>query len=136
MKRKRLLDSFALLVYLNKEKGFQKVREILSMAQAAGQEVLMNEINVGEVYYILARKQGREEAEFFLDTILASLPITPVANTFEDIIDAARIKAEYPISFADCFAAALSKKRNAMLVTGEPEFKKIENLVAIDWLDS
>ena len=32
MKRKILLDSFALLAYLNKEKGFQKVQKMLSDA--------------------------------------------------------------------------------------------------------
>ena len=66
MKRKRLLDSFALLAYLNKEKGFRKIREMLSEVQKSGESVLMNEMNVGEVYYILHRKRGKEQAEYFL----------------------------------------------------------------------
>jgi PIN domain nuclease of toxin-antitoxin system len=57
--RKRLLDSFALLAYLNQETGFAKVRDILAKAQKSGIHVLMNEINVGETYYILYRKRGR-----------------------------------------------------------------------------
>ncbi len=61
MKKKRLLDSFALLVYLNKEKGFQKVRDMLAEAQQTGEFILMNEVNVGVVYYILFRKRGQKQ---------------------------------------------------------------------------
>ena len=135
MKKKRLLDSFALLVYLNKEKGFQKVRDMLAEAQKSGEFILMNEVNVGEVYYILFRKRGQKQADYFLETILAALPIAIITNTFNDVIDAAKIKAEYPLSFADCFAAALAWKQDAPIVTGDPEFKKIEHLVTVEWLN-
>ena len=136
MKRKRLLDSFAIIAYLNKEKGFEKVRDTMSEAEKSGNSVLMNEINIGEVYYILFRKRGPEKADYFLQTILQSLPIIVVSNDFDDVIKAAKIKAEHPLSFADCFAAATAKKNNSVIMTGDPEFKKIEDLVAIEWLDT
>ncbi|MBT3368861.1 MAG: type II toxin-antitoxin system VapC family toxin, partial [Nitrospina sp.] len=93
-----------------------------------------NEINIGETYYILYRKRSREQAEFFLDTVLPGLSITVLSNSFEDIMAAARIKAEYPLSFADCFAAATARRENAIVLTGDPEFKKIAHMVTIDWL--
>ena len=136
MKRKRLLDSFAIIAYLNKEKGFEKVQDAMSEAEKSGHSVLMNEINIGEVYYILFRKRGPEKADYFLQTILQSLPIVVVSNDFDDVIKAAKIKAEHPLSFADCFAAATAKKNNSVIMTGDPEFKKIENLLAIEWLDT
>jgi len=134
LKRKRLLDSYALLAYLNKERNFEKVQEALSAAQGSGRSLLMNEINVGETYYILHRKRNREKAEFFLDTVLPGLPIAVLPNRFEDVMAAARIKAEYPLSFADCFAAATARREDAMVLTGDPEFKKIEHIVTIDWM--
>ena len=94
----------------------------------------MNEINIGEVYYTLFRKRGKDNAGRFLDTILPALPVSPVSNSFDDVIDASRIKALYPISLADCFAASTAKKADAALITGDPEFKKIERLVPIEWL--
>lgn len=135
MKRKRLLDSFAMIAYLSKEKGFKEVREVMSEAQITGHPVLMNEINVGEVYYILFRKRGRKEVDYFLWTILPSLPILTVSNAFEDVVSAAEIKAEHPLSFADCFAVDTARKNNAVIMTGDPEFKNVEQLVAIQWLD-
>ena len=134
MKRKRLLDSFAMIAYLNKEKGFEAVRKALSEAQKSGNPVLMNEINAGEVYYILFRKRGPENADYLMETILTSLPILMVSNVFEDVINAARIKAEHPLSFADCFAVDTARKNDAVIMTGDPEFKKVEQLVEIEWL--
>ncbi len=59
-----------------------------------------------------------------------------ISNTFDDVIDAAKIKAEYPLSFADCFVAALARKKDAVILTGDPEFKKLEHVVTIEWLNS
>jgi ribonuclease VapC len=57
-----------------------------------------------------------------------------VANGFEDIIAAARIKAAHPLSFADCFAVITAQHHKAAIVTGDPEFKTIEHLVTVEWL--
>jgi len=134
LKQKKLLDSYALLAYLNKEKNFQKVQLVLSEAQNSGRPVLMNEINIGETYYILYRKRGREKAAFFLDTVLIGLPILKLPNNFDDVINAAQIKAVHPLSYADCFAATSAIRENAVLLTGDPEFKTIEHRVKIEWL--
>lgn len=58
MKRKRLLDSYALLAYLNKENGFEKVRNVLANAQKSSLPVLMNELNVGETYYLKVKRNS------------------------------------------------------------------------------
>ena len=134
MKRKRLLDSYALLAYLNKENGFEKVRNVLANAQKSSLPVLMNELNVGESYYILYRKRGQEQAEYFLDTVLAGLPIYMVSNDFNAVVSASKIKARHALSFADCFAVATAQRENAVILTGDPEFKNVERFVKIDWL--
>lgn len=143
MKKKRVLDSFALLAYLNGEAAVEQVRKLLVEAQRTrlsekstqkGELLLMNEINLGETYYILSRARGVEKADYFLETILPGLPITVVTNSFEDIITAARIKAGYTLSFADCFAVMTAQQHKAAVVTGDPEFKTIEHLVTVEWL--
>jgi len=45
------------------------------------------------------------------------------------------LKATKKLSYADCFAAALAKIRDAELVTGDRDFKAVENdLKRIRWL--
>lgn len=131
MSQKRVLDSFALLAYLKMEGKFTKVKSYLI---SKGSTVLMNEINIGETYYILARERSAEKADYFINTILPSLPIRHVGNTFQDVLEAARIKAAHSISFADCFAVATAIREKAVVITGDPEFKKVEHLVDIDWV--
>jgi predicted nucleic acid-binding protein len=132
--RRRLLDSFALLAYLNQERGFEFIKSALAKAQKSDIFVMMNEINIGESYYILFRKRGKEKADYFLENILPGLPITTVSNDFQQVIGAARIKSEYSLSFADCFAVATAHRESATILTGDPEFKKIEHLVEVEWI--
>jgi uncharacterized protein len=134
VKQKRLLDSYALLAYLNKEADYEKVLEVMEKTEANNEFLLMCEINIGEVYYIISRKRGRAKADYFLDTILPSLPIRLIAVNFDLILAAARLKGEYPLSYANCFAAAVAESEGAILMTGDPEFKAIENVVNIDWM--
>ena len=134
MKKRRLLDSYALLAYLNKEDGFEKVRNVLANAQKSNFPVLMNELNVGETYYIVYRRRGPEQAEYLLYTVLAGLPISMISNDFNAVIAAAKIKARHQLSFADCFVVATAQRENAVILTGDPEFKNVEKLVELDWL--
>ena len=130
MKKKRLLDSFALLAYLKKEKGHERIKSLLSHDEV----ILMNEINLGEVFYILARERGMSQAEYFINVILPSLPIIRMGNVFEDVLAAAKIKGGHALSFADCFAAATAIRENAAIITGDPEFKQLEKEVEIEWI--
>jgi len=94
----------------------------------------MNEINIGETFYILARERGMEKAEYFLNVIFPSLPIINVGNTLQEVIAAAKIKATYPISYTDCFAVATAFKEKATIIAGDQEFKIVEKFVNVEWL--
>lgn len=133
MKRKILLDSYAILAYLKKEDNYRKVMELLNSAPADC-SIIMNEINVGESYYIIARERGVKQADYFIETILPNLPIDIISNSFNQIIDASRIKADHPISYADCFVVATATREKAMIVTGDPDFKRFKNIVDIEWI--
>jgi predicted nucleic acid-binding protein len=131
LKKKSILDAYALLAYLTKESGHARVKDLLASEDTV---IIINSINLGEVFYILARSRSIRAAEHFLSVILPSLPITVLENSTEDVISAARIKARHALSFADCFAAATAIRERAPLVTGDPEFKKAGMALDIDWL--
>jgi predicted nucleic acid-binding protein len=128
-----VLDSFAALAYLEAEAGGTAVRALLESARDRQATLTMSMINVGEVYYILHRERGEQQAEAALDD-LRTLPITLYAATDERIVAAARLKAQLPIAYADAFAATLAQELNAVLVTGDPEFKVVEPQVRVSWL--
>jgi ribonuclease VapC len=132
VKKKRVLDSYSLLVFLQKEGAYQRIKDLLSVED---RPVLMNAVNVGEVFYILSRQRGDRAAEYFLSVVLPGLPIAVLDNSFDNVMEAARLKAKHALSFADCFAAATAIRENAVLVTGDPEFKKLGRAVTIEWID-
>jgi len=64
-----------------------------------------------------------------------TIEIVGVDNENLDLARQAAIyRATRKLSYADAFAAALAKIRNAELVTGDYEFKQVEDEIKIDWL--
>src|SRR4030067_2582372 len=130
-----VLDSYALLAYLEAEPGSDRIRELLEAAKGRNCYLHMCVVNMGEVIYIVERERGLPKAQETLARI-DELPIEIVDVGRTLTLAAAHLKMDCPIAYADCFAAALSQIKKASLVTGDPEFHKIKpncNL-QIEWL--
>lgn len=128
-----VLDSWAVLAYLEDESSGQKVADMIGDAHEHGIPLLMSVINVGEVWYILGREISETEADRAIDT-LRLLGIEFVGADWKQARSAGTFKAKNRMSFADCFAAALAKEHKAELVTGDKEFKQVESEIKISWL--
>lgn len=110
------------------------VSSMLSQAETGGVRLLMSAINTGEVYCFLRKHHGESLAESWRQSS-GTMPVTIQVPSREDIWSAAWLKGQYPISYADAFAAALARKHDCQLVTGDPEFRSIKQL-SLYWLDS
>lgn len=129
-----VLDSWALLAFLKAEApAFSRVEELLYEAQAQQIECFISLINLGEVYYISGRTSGKSQADHIMDKI-HELPLTILLVDETTVIQAARYKMSYPISYADAFAVVAALQQNAILVTGDPEFDKLQGLIKIEKL--
>ena len=128
-----VLDSFALVCFFHKEPGWDKVKEVFYALSSSDQKALLSAINWGEFYYIVRRRVGRNKAEEAL-ALLEQLPIAilPVDNAL--VKEAAGIKADYPVSYADSFCIALAQRSNCQILTNDPEFKSVQHLIAVTWL--
>ena len=95
----------------------------------------MSWINLGEVYYVVHRSLGAAQAEATI-TMLRPL-VTLDAVTNERVLAAARLKAAYPVAYADAFAVATATAHAAVLLTGNPELTgramgcRVENLARL-----
>jgi predicted nucleic acid-binding protein len=129
------LDSFALLAWLQDEACAKRMDQIFRKA-AAGETVLyLNVLNYGEVLYIIERRYGLEKTSEVIG-IIDGLPLTIVNADRALTFAAAHIKANYPISYADSFVVALAQQKGATILTGDPEFKSLSELVSIEWLST
>ena len=128
-----LLDSYAILKFYQDEPGADKVENLLTSSHQGNLQAYMSEINLGEVYYMTIRRLGLDLAKSRLEQFF-ELPIQVVPPSSDTILSASEIKAEYAISYADCFAVVTAIQFRASVITGDPEFKKVQHLVKIEWL--
>jgi ribonuclease VapC len=130
-----VLDSFALLAYLEGEAGMERVRSILEGAEARRHTAYASLINLGEVLYITERERGLVEARRTLGAI-DQLPLEIVGVSRTTVLAAAHVKARFPVAYADAFAVVAAQDRGAVVVTGDPEFEPLADAGVIDvlWL--
>lgn len=132
----KVLDSWALIAFFEDEPAAEEVENLLVKAEAGKHKLLLSVISWGEVYYNTMREASQEAAEQKAREI-AGLAIELVGiddKNLELTRQAAIYKATRKMSYADAFAAALARIRNAELVTGDREFRLVEDEIKIDWL--
>lgn len=129
----RIIDAHGLLVFLEKESGYEKVESFFVWATEKDTHLLMSTVNFGEVYYIVLRECGIEKANE-IEKAIQTLPIKIIDADLQLAKEAACFKATKKMSYADCFAAALAKLHKGELITGDKEFKEVEKEIKIAWI--
>ncbi len=129
----KVLDSWALLAFFKGEDAADEVETLIQKAAEGKARLFLCVVNWGEIYYGMWRAGGRAAADDVaadlsrmpVELVEADLPLTKLAAIY---------KAENKMSYADAFAAALAKIKGAELVTGDPEFKPLDQHIKINWL--
>lgn len=121
---KIVLDSYAMIAFFRKEPGYETVRDLLVKISNNEMEAFMSSVNVGEIYYMMAKKGNIKIAAEAIASV-KKFPVIFVDPDFKSCLDAAALKAKYAFSYADAFAAALTINKKATLITGDKEFDNV-----------
>ena len=132
MRDSLVFDSWAIIAFLNNEAPAGKVKLLLAESARRKNGWITN-VNLGEVWYMLVRKRSKELANHAIREA-TEIGLERVDVDWPMVLLAADFKSRHKISYADAFAAALAKQRNAELVTGDPEFRTLESEISIHWL--
>lgn len=127
------LQRIALHLYLQEEPTAERIKYILRDCRAGHRHAAVSIINLGEVLYITERELGLSRARAVLAAI-EQLPLEVLPAPRGAVLAAAHIKARYTISYADAFTVAAAQDLHGVIVTGDPEFRRVRDLVTIDWL--
>jgi predicted nucleic acid-binding protein len=101
---KIVLDAWALLSLIFKEEpAAERVKHILNKEEISDSSIYISWINVGEVYYSIARSKGLDVAYEVLNDI-KNLYVTLNEPSKKDILAAAILKSKHKLSYADAFA--------------------------------
>ena len=118
--KRYLLDTSAVLTFLEDEPGAQRVEQILRE-----EKVIIPFLALLETYYISLQ----ETAEATADTryaLLKHLPATFLYDIDEPtMLTAARFKAFHRLSLADAIIAAFAVRERAVLVHKDPEYEPL-----------
>jgi len=122
-----VLDACALIALINEEEGAEIVKDVLKRAQTGKATVIMNKLNLLEVYYDAYRSYGKEAAEKLIMNINRP-PIVIQAELSDAVFkEAGRLKASYKISIADSVALGETIVSGGQLLTSDHhEFDAIE----------
>src|SRR5260370_21744523 len=114
----------------------QVMEPLLDRADAGEKTLMLSVINLGEIYYSVFKMIGTDKAQGALEALRTGLKI--VAATDEVVLQAAELKARYPISYPDAFAALTAVHYDADLVTGDPDFLRLQKdgLIRLEWVSS
>src|SRR2546421_5161 len=131
----KVLDSWALMAFFNDEPAAAEVEKLLVKAESGAYELLMSVVNWGEIYYSIMRATSQELAEHHAREIHGMrIKLVPVGEDLALVRQAAIFKASRRLGYADAFAAGLAKLRNAELITGDRDFKALEDEIRITWM--
>jgi len=127
-----VLDASAVLAYVYDEPGADQVETILKDEEA---QVYMNAATLGEVFYDIMKEESKEAALQMLAHIRhIGIEIIPLD---EDLaLSAANLKGFSGVPYVDGMAAATALKYDAVLVTLDPDFARLEDHLKIKWITS
>ena len=119
MKKKYILDACALIAAIKQEDGAITVAELYEEAIKDEITIIINKINLLEVYYGFRREHGKDYAEAILKSVVDS--VVDVSDISMDVLmEAGRIKADYRrVSLADAIALAEASTRDGYIVTAD-----------------
>jgi predicted nucleic acid-binding protein len=124
-----LLDTSALLTFIEDEDGSDRVEELLK-----GAGILLPWPVLMETYYITLQKKGRAEADRRYALIRQLQADILWAMDEPILLTAARLKAEHHLSLADAVVAAFAIRNNAVLIHKDPEFEALAGLLPMEAL--
>jgi predicted nucleic acid-binding protein len=132
-----VLDACALIAYFAKENGAENVKEIFRQAiDDSNTKVLMNKVNLLEVYYDIIKSYSEPEADKMLE-IVKEMPIEIIQELDDKVFrKAGYLKAKYKISLADSIALAESIMSDGTLISSDHhEFEPVEQVerIKIKW---
>jgi predicted nucleic acid-binding protein len=102
------------MALVREEPAGPRVRDAIAKGRTG-----MSSVNLGEAYYLLCRRYGRDAAR---GRVARLRQVVTVEDPDWDVVEAAAdLKANGGLSYADAFCIATAKRHQAALLTGDPE---------------
>lgn len=122
---KVVIDTGVFALHLNGNPTVKSYFDSISSGRSRG---MMAEVNLAEAYYKICQKQGRQVADLiFFQVRKSGLEVVHSADMVR-LAGLEKCRQALKVSLADCFALALAKMENALLLTTDSELAKAKDV--------
>lgn len=125
-----VIDSISIISYLEGTKNSKKVSDIFKSALNNEIEIYTTLITYGELLSLIHKHTDSSKVELFKKTF-EQLPISVVNVSKELAEDAAYYKAKNNLSFSESYLVALTKSKNACLITAEKLLASLKDIIDV-----
>jgi ribonuclease VapC len=131
-----VMDAWAVMAWLKgQQPAAGRVRLLLEGTDRRDGRLVMNIVNLGEVFYLSVKARDLAYGERVLKNLRTR--VATVSASDELVLRAASLKARHAISYADAFAVATAIGHESPLVTGDPELRAMaerEKALKLQWI--
>ena len=115
-------DSYAVIEYLNDNLRFVHYFE--------GNTGILTIFNLVEIYYAVLNEGGKEKADTVLE-FLFPITVEPSKETIKEVMQFRQEQKKKKLSYADCIGYKTASERKILFLTGDSQFKDMENVIFI-----
>jgi predicted nucleic acid-binding protein len=120
-----LIDSWAWIEYWKGGAYSRLASEHIDGSETA----IVSTVNLAEIYYWVLKHYNTDVAKQKKTTITRRCFLIPLDESIA--VNAAKAKKEHGIGLADSIVLATGQAENAQIVTGDPDFKELANVIYI-----
>jgi predicted nucleic acid-binding protein len=128
-----VLDTSAILAFVDDEPGADTVEKMLLAAEAGRVELFGSFVTITEARYITMQEQDEAGADGLIGR-LKSWPVKWIHSDEQLCLLAGRFKAERRISLADAFVGATAFQLGAKVLHKDPEFTALADEIELQAL--
>lgn len=127
-KPKIVLDTKPLIKLFAQEEGWDAVQKILSRVEAGDLEAAISVVTLTEIYYKYMKEKRADLAEDRTNQFRYAVYLKKLLIDEEVAVKAGDFKGKYNISIADAFIAATAYLEEAVIISDDPDFEKIQEI--------
>jgi len=125
-----VLDTKPLIKLFAREEGWENVQEISSKVEAKEIEAAISVVTLTEIYYKYLQEKRSDLAKARTEDLRYAAYLRKLEINEEVAVRAGEFKGKYDVSIADSFIAAAAYLEGAIVVSDDPDFKRIPEVKA------
>ena len=122
------MDAKPIIKLFAQEESWEKIWKVLAKIEDGGIEGAISVVTLTEIYYKYLREGGPDLAKARIDILRYAIYLKKLMIGVEAAVKAGEFKGKYNIPIADALIAASAYLEDLIVISDDPDFKKIKEV--------